>query len=60
MAKNKKMFELEFSSPESIRLIGLIVWSVFFCGLLTKKTVIRSAFDYAKTLVETIEVLEKE
>ena len=59
MVKNKILFELEFSSPESVILVGMICWCVIFCGLLTKRTVTRNAFDYAKTLIETIEDLEK-
>ena len=58
MVKDKILFEFEFSSPESVMLVGMICWSVIFCGLLTKKSVTRNAFDYAKTLIETIEDLD--
>ena len=51
---------LKLSSSESVMLVGLICWSAIFCSVVTKRTVTRNAFEYAKTLVEIIEELEKE
>lgn len=41
--------------PQYSMLLLLIAWSVPFCFVVTKKTVTRNAFDYAKTLLETID-----
>lgn len=43
--------------PEYMVFIGMIIWVMGFCLVVTKKTVKRNAFDYAKTLLETIEIL---
>lgn len=43
--------------PKYNVLLLLIVWSGLFCIFVTKKTVKRNAFDYAKTLIETIEFI---
>lgn len=42
------------SIKKYIMLIMLSVWSVLFCAIVSKKTVKRNAFDYAKTLLEVI------
>ena len=41
-------------------LVGLLIWICLFCSIVTKKTVKRTAFDYAKTLLEIIENLSQE
>ncbi len=46
--------------PEYVVLIGMIFWLMIFCLSVTKKTVKRNAFDYAKTLLETIDILKIE
>lgn len=46
--------------PEYVILIGMIFWLMIFCMSVTKKTMKRNAFDYAKTLLETIDILEIE
>lgn len=38
-------------------LLILLLWSIIFCSVVTKKAVMRNAYDYAITLVETIEIL---
>ena len=43
--------------PKYIVFGGLFIWMLLFCSIVTKKTVKRNAFDYAKTLIETIENL---
>jgi len=35
----------------------LVVWSILFCSIVFQKTVKRNAFDYAKTLLETVDVM---
>lgn len=35
-------------------LLGIILWTVLYCMTVTKKVVERNAFDYARTLIETI------
>ena len=46
--------------PKYVVFIGLLIWICLFCSIVTKKTVKRNAFDYAKTLLETIENLSQE
>ena len=46
--------------PKYIVFIGLLIWICLFCSIVTKKTVKRNAFDYAKTLLETIKNLSQE
>mgnify|MGYP004702823025 FL=1 len=48
------------SFPEYVVFIGMIFWLMIFCMSVTKKTVKGNAFDYAKTLLETIDILEIE
>lgn len=52
----KEMIEAPF--PKYIVLLGLMIWLIMFCSMVTKKTVERNAFDYAITLLETIENLD--
>lgn len=54
----KKMLIAPF--PEYVVLVGLLIWICVFCSIVTKKTVKRNAFDYAKTLLEIIENLSQE
>ena len=54
----KKMLIAPF--PEYVVLVGLLIWICLFCSIVTKKTVKRNAFDYAKTLLEIIENLSQE
>lgn len=49
----KQLFLQPF--PEYSILFLLLTWSVIFCLIVTKKTVKRNAFDYAKTLLETVD-----
>ena len=51
----KELFISPF--PKYILFIVLLVWSLLFCLVVTKKVVKRNAFDYAKTLLETINEL---
>ena len=44
--------------PRYTMLIVLVIWSIVFCWIVTKRTVKRSAFDYAKTLLETIDAMD--
>ena len=46
--------------PKYVVLVGLLIWICLFCSIVTKKTVKRNAFDYAKTLLEIIENLSQE
>lgn len=46
--------------PKYVVFLGLFVWVVLFCSIVTKKTVKRNAFDYAKTLLEIIENIPQE
>ena len=46
--------------PKYVVLIGLLIWICLFCSIVTKKTVKRNAFDYARTLLEIIENLSQE
>lgn len=46
--------------PQYVVLLGMIVWVFIFCSIVTKKTVKRNAFDYAKVLLETIDNLALE
>lgn len=43
--------------PKYCVFLGLLIWTILFCSVVTKKTVKRNAFDYAKTLLETIETI---
>ena len=43
--------------PQYTMLVVLVVWSVLFCLMVTQKTVKRNAFDYAKTLLETVDAM---
>lgn len=54
----KEMLIVPF--PKYIVLVGLLIWICLFCSIVTKKTVKRNAFDYAKTLLEIIENLSQE
>ena len=45
--------------PKYVVLVGLLIWICLFCSIVTKKTVKRNAFDYAKTLLEIIENLSR-
>lgn len=54
----KKMLIAPF--PKYGVLVGLLIWICLFCSIVTKKTVKRNAFDYAKTLLEIIENLSQE
>lgn len=54
----KEMIIVPF--PKYVVFIGLLIWICLFCSIVTKKTVKRNAFDYAKTLLETIENLSQE
>lgn len=54
----KKMLIAPF--PKYCVLVGLLIWICLFCSIVTKKTVKRNAFDYAKTLLEIIENLSQE
>lgn len=51
---------VNLASLDYVLLIGLFIWSFIFCIMVNKKTVLRNAFDYAKALVEIIEVLNRE
>lgn len=51
---------IRMESDQYIVLAGMLCWIMLFCCIVTKKTVLRNAFDYAKTLVEIIEELEDE
>lgn len=51
---------LRLNSLDYIIIVGMIVWSLIFCVIVSKKTVQRNAFDYAKVLVEVIEILDSE
>ena len=42
----KEMLIVPF--PKYIILVGLLIWICLFCSIVTKKTVKRNAFDYAK------------
>lgn len=53
----RQMFLKPF--PQYGILILLLGWSVMFCCVVTKKTVKRNAFDYAKTLLETIDFMSE-
>lgn len=44
--------------PRYTMLIVLVIWSIVFCWIVTKRTVKRSSFDYAKTLLETIDAMD--
>lgn len=57
-ASLSKMMINPFS--EYMVLIGMIIGVMIFCLIVTKKTVKRNAFDYAKTLLETIDILNIE
>lgn len=46
--------------PKYVVIIGLLIWIGLFCSIVTKKTVKRNAFDYAKALLEIIENLSQE
>lgn len=54
----KEMFIAPF--PKYVVLMGLLIWICLFCSIVTKKTVKRNAFDYAKTLLEIIDILSQE
>jgi len=43
--------------PKYTMLLVLVVWSILFCSIVSQKTVKRNAFDYAKTLLETVDVM---
>ena len=43
--------------PKYPILLVLIGWSLVFCLIVTRKTVTRNAFDYAKTLIEIVDEL---
>lgn len=43
--------------PKYTLLIVLIVWGILFCSIVTKMTVKRNAFDYAKTLLEVVDAM---
>lgn len=40
--------------PKYGALFGIVIWTVLYCVVVTKKVVQRNAFDYAITLIETI------
>lgn len=40
--------------------LGLLAWAIVFLLIVTKKTVMRNAFDYAKTLLEILEKVSQE
>ena len=43
--------------PKYTMLLVLVVWSILFCSIVSQKTVKRNAFDYAKMLLETVDVM---
>lgn len=45
--------------PKYAVVIGILIWICLFCSVVTKKTVRRNAFDYAKNLLEIIEIFLK-
>ena len=45
--------------PIYIALFAMMICSTLFCAIVTKKTVKRNAFDYSKTLLETIELIHQ-
>lgn len=50
----------KLDSLDYVLLVGLFMWSCIFCIMVNKQTVLRNAFDYAKALVEIIEILNCE
>lgn len=46
--------------PKYCVVLGLFIWTLLFCLIVTRKTVTRNAFDYAKTLLDTIEPLSQQ
>ena len=47
-------------STKYVAFFGLLAWTSVFCVMVTKKTVKRNAFDYAKTLLEILEKVSQE
>lgn len=43
--------------PDYTMFLILVVWCILFCWIVSKKTVKRNAFDYAKTLLETVNAM---
>lgn len=43
--------------PKYTIMLVLIIWSILFCLIVTQKAVKRNAFDYAKTLLETVNAM---
>ncbi len=48
---------VDFRDGVIIMLLVLVVWSILFCSIVSQKTVKRNVFDYAKTLLETVDVM---
>lgn len=46
--------------PKYDIFLGLLIWSLLFCLAVTRKAVKRNAFDYAKALLETVEILSQQ
>lgn len=44
----------------SKELLGMLMWFIMFCSVVTKKVVKRNAYDYAKALLESIELLSRQ